>query len=255
MQGRSNGGADGVGRTALVVVDDDAATRTRIVALLRRRFGNDYEVVDCEPGSAPETLAGARKTGTDVALIVANAHLANGSGMDFLATTRDDHPVARRLVLAEFGDNWVMPSIARAATLGQVDHFDYLPWGETDEQFLAGVGNILADWTIGAGRGEPRMTIVGECGEPNFGLLGDVLQRWQSYPVARLEAGTPEARRFLAERGIDGAMPIVALADGPVMTEANLTKVSDLVGAGADTSSTTYDVAVVGLGPAGFSAA
>ena len=70
-----------------------------------------------------------------------------------------------------------------------------------------------------------------------------------------LAAGTPEAEAFLTERGIDGPLPIVALSDGRVVTGADVAKVSDVVGAGVDTSATTYDVAIVGLGPAGFSAA
>ncbi|TME12266.1 MAG: FAD-binding protein [Chloroflexi bacterium] len=249
-------GGPGAGHPALVVVDDDDSTRTRVANGLRRRFGLDYEVVECDPQGAHARLAGMRDARTDVALIVANAHLKAGAGTDFLATTRDVYPTARRLVLADFGDNWIMPSVARASTLGQVDHFDYLPWGEADEHFLAAVGDILADWATETGQGEARMTIIGERGEPEFQLLGEVLQRWQTYPVAMLEAGTPQADKFLSDHGIDGPLPIVALADGSkVLTAANMTKVSDMVGAGADARSTTYDVAVVGLGPAGFSAA
>ena len=99
------------------------------------------------------------------------------------------------------------------------------------------------------------MTIVGERAEPTFQLLGEVLQRWQSYPVAMVVAGTPQGEAFLTERGIEGPLPIVALSDGRFLTAATVAKVSDMVGAGADTGSTSYDVAIVGLGPAGFSAA
>jgi thioredoxin reductase (NADPH) len=70
-----------------------------------------------------------------------------------------------------------------------------------------------------------------------------------------MEAGTPEADAFLREHGIDGRLPVVALADGRVLTGANIAAISDAVGSAADTSSRTYDVAVIGLGPAGFSAA
>src|SRR5207249_1535982 len=150
-------GGPGVGHPALVVVDDDDSTRTRVANGLRRRFGLDYEVVECDPQGAHARLAGMRDARTDVALIVANAHLKAGAGTDFLATTRDVYPTARRLVLADFGDNWIMPSVARASTLGQVDHFDYLPWGEADEHFLAAVGDILADWATETGQGEARM--------------------------------------------------------------------------------------------------
>ena len=246
----------GGGRPALVVVDDHESTRRIVADSLRRRFGSDYEVVEPEGTEAARSeLRRLHRAGADAALIVANEHLTTGTGTDFLATTRDIHPTARRLVLADFGDNWVMPSIARASTLGEVDHFDYLPWGEVDERFLASVGDILADWAFENGRGDSRMTIVGERGEPTFQLLGEVLQRWQTSPVSMVLAGTPQGEKFLTERGIDGPLPIVALTDGRVLTGATVAKVSDMVGAGADTRSTTYDVAIVGLGPAGFSAA
>ena len=40
-----------------------------------------------------------------------------------------------------------------------------------------------------------------------------------------LEAGTPQARRFLAEHGIDGPLPIVALAEGKVLAEGDMQSV------------------------------
>ena len=246
----------GIGRPILVVADDNESTRRNMANSLRRRFGSDYEVVEPDGSEAARgELERLHRAGADIALILANEHLAAGTGTDFLAATRSTHPTARRLVLADFGDNWVMPLIARASTLGEVDHFDYLPWGEADERFLADVSDILADWAFENGRGDSRMTIVGERGEPTFRLLVEVLQRWQTYPVSTVEAGTPEGDRFLAERGLDGPLPIVALSDGQILTGATVAKVSDMVGAGADTRSTTYDVAIVGLGPAGFSAA
>src|SRR5262245_40312003 len=233
-------------RPALVVVDDDRGARDRVATALRRRFGPDYEVVEVAAEAGADLLASLRAAGTEVALITASAYLQAGSGTDFLAATRDTHPTARRLLIGNFADNWVMPAVARATTLGQVDHFDWLPWGDVDEHFLAGIGDILADWANEGGLGEPSMTLVGDPGDPNFRLLGDVMQRWQTYPVARLAAGTPEADAFLAEHGIIGPIPVVVVGDGQVVTGADLAKVSDIVGAGADAESTTYDLAVVG---------
>ena len=243
------------GRPALVVVDDGESSLRVVSGSLRRRFGSDYEVVVADPREVHAKLEAMRAAGADVALIVANQYLDPDPGTALLATTRDVYPTARRLVLGDFGDNWVMPAISRASTLGEIDHFGYMPWTETDEQFLAAVGDILAEWALENGRGDARMAIVGKRDDPGFHLLGEVLQRWQTYPVSMLAAGTPEAEAFLTERGIDGPLPVVALSDGRVVTGADIAKVSDVVGAGVDTSGTTYDVAIVGLGPAGFSAA
>src|SRR4051812_42529446 len=184
------------GRPTLVVVDDHDTSSATVSSSLRRRFGSDYVVVETQPQVAHAELERMRAVGTDVALIVANEYLASTTGTDFLATTRDVYPTARRLVLGDFGDNWVMPSIARASVLGEVDHFAYLPWTETDEQFMAAVGDILADWAVENGRGDARMTIVGERDDATFHLLGEVLQRWQTYPVTMLPAETGAAKAF-----------------------------------------------------------
>jgi thioredoxin reductase (NADPH) len=242
-------------RPALVVIDDHESSRAIVANTLRRRFGSDYEVVAASPREARTKLEEMRSAGADVALIVANQYLDSDPGTALLAATRDVYPTARRLVLGAFGDNRVMPSIARASTLGEIDHVAYMPWTETDESFMAAVGNILAQWAIENGRGDARMTIVGQRDDPTFHLLGEVLQRWQTYPVSMLAADTPESKAFLTEHDIDGPLPIVALSDGNVVTGADVAKVSDFVGAGVDTTGTTFDVAIVGLGPAGFSAA
>ncbi len=242
-------------RPAMVVVDDHESSSGIVANSLRRRFGSDYEVIEASPRGAHSRLEALRAAGADVALIVANQYLASDPGTALLATTRDVYPTARRLVLGDFGDNWVMQAISRASTLGEIDHFGYMPWTETDESFLAAVGDILAEWALENGQGDARMTIVGKRDDPGFHLLGEVLGRWQTYPMSMLAAETPEAQAFLAERGIDGPLPIVALSDGRVVTGADVAKVSDVVGAGVDTSGTTFDVAIVGLGPAGFSAA
>lgn len=247
--------APSTSRPALIVVDDHDLSRSVVANALRRRFGPDYEVIESgNPQAARSELERLHNAGADAALIAAHEQPNGEDGIRFLAGTRDIYPTARRLVLADFGDNWVMPTIARASTLGEVDHCDYLPSSEADEGFLAAVGDILADWSRENGRGGTRITVLGEPGDPQFQLVADVLQRW-TQPVAVLVADTPEADAFLAEHGVSGPMPIVAIADGRVMTGANIAKISDEVGAGTDTRTTTFDVAVLGTGPAGFSAA
>jgi thioredoxin reductase (NADPH) len=246
-------------KPALVVVDDQDATRTTIAAALERRYGMDYEVVVAR--SAPTgraELDRLHEAGVDVAVIAANAHLV-GDCTTFLAGTRDGFPRARRVVLAELGDNWVLPSIAHAAALGEIDIFDYLPTGDRDERFLGAIASILVDWAQENGRGDPRVTIVGEKGDRDFGILVSVLQRWETQPIRKLLAGTAAADAFLAKHGIDGPLPVVALEDGRFVTGANMQTLSDAIGSGAnsgpDPHATSFDVVVLGLGPAGFSAA
>jgi thioredoxin reductase (NADPH) len=246
-------------RPALVVVDDQDATRTTIGGALERRYGIDYDVVVADSAETGQSeLRRLHDAGVDVAIIAANAHLDDDC-TTFLAATRDAFPRARRLVLAALGDNWVLPSIAHAAALGEVDVFDYLPTSDRDERFLSGIASILVDWAQEIGRGDPRITIVGAKGDRDFGILVGVLQRWETQPIRKLLAGTPEADAFLAQLGIDGPMPVVALNDGQFVAGANMATLSDAIGSGAnsgpDPHATSFDVVVLGLGPAGFSAA
>jgi thioredoxin reductase (NADPH) len=242
-------------RPVLIVVDDQATSRQLAAGALRRRYGMDYEVIDLDGSSAAlAELQRLRDADTDVALIAANVKL-DGDGTRFLGQTRDEYPNARRLVLSLVGDNWVLPSVAQAAALGLVDHWEYLPSSENDEHFLAVIADILADWAHEIGRGNPRITVIGEQGDPHFTVLAEVLQRWEPQPIRTLEAGTPAADAFLKERGISGPLPIVAMTDGRVVTGANIANLSDAIGSGVDPRETTFDVAVIGLGPAGFSAA
>jgi thioredoxin reductase (NADPH) len=239
---------------ALVVVDDNDQTRTVAAAALRRRFEKDYRVIEARsPEAARAELDRLHDAGADVAVIAANVKLLGG-GTTFLGQTRDSFPTARRLVLSMIGDNWVLPAISRASALGDVDHWDYLPASDTDEHFLAFIGDILVDWAQDTGRGESRITVIGEPGDPTFRVVTDVLQRWEPEPIATLEAGTPESDAFLKDHDISGPLPIVALVDGRILTGASVASISDAIGSAADPSR-TYDVAVLGLGPAGFSAA
>jgi thioredoxin reductase (NADPH) len=236
------------------VVDDRAQTRHIVTNALRRRYGRDYQVVEASSlDEARSELDRLHEAGEDVAIVAASVH--TGGVTDLLAQVRDRFPTARRLILSMLGDNWVLPAISRSSALGEVDHWDYLPASETDEHFLAGISNILVDWAQDTGRGLPRMTVIGATGDPAFKVVTDVLQRWEPEPISTLEAGTPEADVFLQDRGISGPLPIVAMSDGRVMTGASIASISDEIGSGIDPGSTTFDVVVLGLGPAGFSAA
>jgi thioredoxin reductase (NADPH) len=241
-------------RPALVIVDDRPSTREIVVDGLRRRFGVDYDVIEAPSiETANAALDRLHTAGRAVAVVSANVEVDGATA--FLAKARDRFPTARRLVLSLLGDNWVLPAISRAAALGEVDHWDYLPASETDEHFLSVMSDILVEWNQDTGRGTPRITVIGEFGSPEFKVVTDVLQRWEPEPIATLEAGTPEADAFLREHDIDGPIPIVALSDGRAISGASIASISDAIGSGADPSATTYDVAVLGLGPAGFSAA
>ncbi len=222
----------GRGRPVLVVVDDQESTRGFAANSLRRRFGSDYEVV--VPGgteAARSELGRLRGAGADAALIVANEHLTTGTGTDFLATTRDIYPTARRLVLADFGDNSVMPSIAHRQR-----------WARSTTSTICRGARSMSNCSPRQRhpgrldlRKRPRrlaMTIVGERGDPTSALLGEVLSAGRPIRFHDRWRERREGRTFLA-RARDRWPAAYRRGDRrqvPVRGDGG--QVSDMVGAG-----------------------
>jgi thioredoxin reductase (NADPH) len=241
-------------RPVILAVDDHAESLGRIVANLDRRYRADYDVIgEIGPKAALARLEALRDAGADVALIAASQDMTAETGTAFLAKTRPLYPTARRLAMANFFALDSMPPIARASTLGEIDAYADEPWTTSDERFLATIGETLADWAREHGRIPPAMTVIGEGDDPEARLLTNVLQSWD-VPHAFVRAETPEGRAYVREHELGGRLPAVELPGGRIATNATLASVVDLFDVQQEPSS-VYDVAVVGLGPAGFSAA
>jgi thioredoxin reductase (NADPH) len=98
------------------------------------------------------------------------------------------------------------------------------------------------------------VTVVGRRGAPEDHRLRDLLTR-AAQPYDWLEAGTPEAERFLAARGAAGAeLPVVA-EPGSVLAGATVERLADAWRLSDPPSRRTYDLVIVGAGPAGLAAA
>jgi thioredoxin reductase (NADPH) len=237
-------------------VEDDRSARDVLEDCINRRYGTDYDVLSLPgPVAAFGELLRLRDDAADVALIVAGQWMTPETGTAFLARTRDVYPTARRLVVTAWSDLSAMEPVARASTLGEIDHYATRPWNDTDEQFLALTAEILADWAREHGRDASGITIVGGRSNAEAQSLADVLERWGGVPVGFLEAGTPEALRLVAAHGMDDRLPVAILPDGRALAHPSVAEVAEAFGANAEPLSTPVDVAIVGSGPAGLSAA
>jgi thioredoxin reductase (NADPH) len=243
-------------RPTILVVEDDRSARDLLVDCLNRRYGTDYDVLSLPgPVAAFGELLRLRDKAADVALVVAGQWMTPETGTAFLARTRDVYPTARRLLVTAWSDLSAMEPVARASTLGEIDHYATMPWNDTDEEFLALTGEILAEWAREHGRYASGITIVAERWDAEAQSLADVLERWGGAPVGFLEAETPEALRLVTAHGMDGQLPVTILPDGRALAHPSVAEVAEAFGANAEPLSTPVDVAIVGSGPAGLSAA
>ena len=237
----------------ILTVDDDQFTRRVVEVAIEHRFGADYRVVSVDrPAEAIEQLTELRDAGASVALIVARLWMKDEIGTDLLARTRSLYPATRRLLLTEWADFSALQAVARATTLGEIDHYLALPWTTDDEQFLAAIGHILATWTFAEARYWRPFTLIGELDQETEALL-DTLLRWR-VPIGFLDATSTPGQQRVADLGIGDRLPAVVAPDGRVLPP-RLWDLASAYGANQEILSQDYDVVILGSGPAGLSAA
>jgi thioredoxin reductase (NADPH) len=141
---------------------------------------------------------------------------------------------------------------------GQADSYLLKPWDSPDELFHSAVTGFLYDWAR-ARPARPEVRVVGERWAPRSHELRDLLQR-SSVSYEFLEADSAAGQALLAEVGRSAAhLPVVVLLDGQTLVApSNAELAAALVGMNdsQDTAEpATFDVIIVGAGPAGLAAA
>jgi thioredoxin reductase (NADPH) len=241
-------------RPALILVCEDAENRAATRHALERWFANDYRIVDvATPAAATEVLDQLRGAGTEIALVIADQQNPSESGVALLGRLRDVLPTARRALLVAWEGNWDTPTIARASVLGDIDHVVGWPWSVNDDQFLATIGDLLADWATEHGRYVESSRLLAEPDDGEAQVLRDTVLRW-AVPLGYYETGSEYGGQLARELPRDGKLPAVFLPDGTVLSRPTVGDIANAFGANANLDG-TFDVAVIGSGPAGMAAA
>jgi len=101
----------------------------------------------------------------------------------------------------------------------------------------------------------PRVKVVGRRLDPEHWRLRDFLTR-TAQPHQWIEAGTPEADALLAELGLPAsAIPVLVEQDGTVLTQLTVESLVQAWQHDAFPKHSSYDVVIIGGGPAGLAAA
>ncbi|HEX2117734.1 MAG TPA: FAD-dependent oxidoreductase, partial [Acidimicrobiales bacterium] len=238
---------------AVVLVDDDPARSATIEAELSKRYGDDYDVVVY--GAPTEALRALPGLGRPVAVVLATLGLAEMSGAQFLARATDLYPTAKRALLAGWSDAGAQERILDAFALGQIDCHLPPPQSPPDEAFHQVVSELLAEWAKAHAARPAMVRIVGDPSSPRCHQMRDLLQR-HSIPFRFLASHADDGQALLAEVGADpSACPVVVLRNGRVLTDPTNTEAADALGGSADLGDGTFDLVVVGAGPAGLGAA
>jgi thioredoxin reductase (NADPH) len=243
-------------KPVIFAVDAGAESFPRIEYGLRRRYGVEYRVI-CETSAmwGMKRLRDLKAAGEEVALILADQWMPDIAGDEFLARAGQLFPTAKRAVLVEWGDRTTQEPVLRAMTLGHIDYYVNKPERPGDEYFHRMIAEFIYDWAKAHRPVFAEIRLVGEQWSARSHELRDILNRngiLHEFYAADTEAG----QRLLTRFGKDSArFPVVILYDGQVLEDPSNADLADAFGVNRELNRRSFDLVLVGAGPAGIAAA
>jgi thioredoxin reductase (NADPH) len=240
-------------RPMLLTVDDDPSVSRAVARDLRRRYGQDHQVVRASSGAeALDALREIKLRGGRVAVMLADYRMPEMSGIEFLEAAMDLFPRARRALLTAYADT---DAAIAAINLVDVDYYLLKPWEPPEEKLYPIVDEMLAAYT---GQPDVEMAETKVIGHrwsaPSFAAR-DFMAR-NAVPYRWIAADEPEGGRLLQAAGLGAEkLPVVITADGNALVAPSTTELATAVGLSTTPATDFYDLVVVGGGPAGLGAA
>jgi thioredoxin reductase (NADPH) len=240
-------------RPMLLTVDDDPSVSRAVARDLRRRYGQDHQVLRAASGAeALDALREIKLRGGRVAVMLADYRMPEMSGIEFLEAAMDLFPRARRALLTAYADT---DAAIAAINLVDVDYYLLKPWEPPEEKLYPIVDAMLEAYT---GQPDVEMAETKLIGHrwsvPSFAAR-DFLAR-NAVPYRWIAADEPEGVRLLQAADLGAqTLPVVITADGGTLVAPSTTELATAVGLSTTPATDFYDLVVVGGGPAGLGAA
>jgi thioredoxin reductase (NADPH) len=245
-------GARRARRPVLMAVDDDSSVLGAVRGDLRSRYGRDYRVLGAAGGVEAVEAPRALKLRDDpVALVVSDQRMPDLSGTDVLMVARQLFAGVRTLLLTAYADTDVAISAINDVRL---DYYILKPWDPPEERLYPIVDDLLEDWHATHRPSADVTRVVGTRWSAGTHLVRDFLQRNQ-IPMQWLDVEVnKEAQRLIAAAG-DATLPIVLTPDGQRLLAPDVATLAAALGHKTRSTTTVFDLAIVGAGPAGLAAA
>jgi thioredoxin reductase len=257
----ANGGGGALpDRPALVVMSRDAGLRDGVGAELTKRYASDYRVeVTADPAELERCLAQLKAAGAPVAAVLTGLGTEDPDGLDVLATVAASAPHAIRASVVHWGEFSTAAPIFEAITLGRLDAWVYRPQLPGDEEFHLAITQLLDEWASRNGAGVEAVQMIGERWSKRSQELRDIFLR-NGVPLGFYDVSQPRGQALLDSLDLSKPdLPVVVLRfrpDRPVLVNPNAIQIAAAFGLLQSIKDLgVFDLAVIGAGPAGLSAA
>ena len=237
---------------------EDPAAFERLRSQLAERYACHYRIEPVRtPDDAGDLLDRLAADGTDLALVLAGPAALDGANGDLFDHARREHPQAKRALLIS-PNVWTDPlqaaTIRAAMALGRIDHFLLEPGPPPDEVFHEGISSFLLEWARERRLVPHTVHIVGEEWAGRAYELRAVFENC-AVPHRFSLADSEQGREILARAGPDARLPLMLLPDGRALSDPSNAEIALAAGAPETLDDRTFDLLIVGAGPAGLSAA
>jgi len=166
------------------------------------------------------------------------------------------YPDAKRALLTAYADTNAAISAINEAN---INYFFLKPWDPPSERLYPQLDDMLDDWKASYRPKFEGITVFGTRWSRRSYELRDFLARNQvpySWIDVELPANDAETKRRVDALGADvNKLPVVVLPDGTRLLESQPAEVAEKVGLRRRAQTTSYDLAIVGGGPAGLAGA
>jgi thioredoxin reductase (NADPH) len=247
-------GEAGRGRKpAILAVDDDPHVLAAVARDLRRQYGERFRILRVPDGdSGLAAIQELTLAGDPLALVVADQRMPNMSGIELLSQTRTIQPEARMVLLTAYADT---DAAIAAINDVQLDHYVLKPWDPPEDRLYPILDEILDDWEANFHPPFEGVKLLGHRWSPEAHRVRDFLARnlvpfrWLDVDREPDEAGRIQAAARSNE------LPLVVLGDGSHRVAPSNRELGEAIGLRSASETTTFDLVVIGAGPAGLAAA
>ncbi len=241
-------------KPAIIAVDDDPPVLNAVERDLRQKYGRDYRILKADSGaSALESLKQLLERGETTALYVVDQRMPQMTGIQFLEQAQSIFPEAKKVLLTAYADTEAaINSINRVG----LDYYLMKPWDPPQDNLYPVLDDLLQEWKANVKLPFEGIRVAGTLWSPQSHDIKDFFARHQlAYQWLDVDAD-PQARVLIegASKG-DVRLPVLFFPDGSVMIQPSLRELADKVGLQTRAANKSYDMIIVGAGPAGLSAA
>jgi len=237
----------------ILTVDDDVDVLRAVERDLRRQYGERFRVMRAESGAAALELVQQLKLRNEaLALFLVDQRMPRMSGVEFLEQALKEFPTVKRALLTAYADTDAAISAINSV---QIDYYLMKPWDPPEERLYPVLDDLLDDWLASFHPPFEGIRVIGLKWSPQTHAVKDFLARNQ-IPFQWLDLETDaEARKLAGQIGDEKNLPIVLFPDGSHLKEPSSEALGEKAGLKTRALMPSYDLAIIGAGPAGLAAA